>query len=260
MTDDDVVPARMTVEEARALTDEIRHDAAQLWDKVARAYIRRAWDVLGYKSWDAYTDAEFPSMRLRLPREERRHVVCSLRSAGLSRNAIASATGADRKTVSSDLKAGGGNSPTSITGTDGKTYPPKPRPKPPEPEPPEPVEDETLDDVVRRIVSQNGGEGLVTREELRDLLEHDDMFFAITTFCMRMTQLREDALALINAFDNAIDTCGGTFYFRGYWDLPGALADVEPSLNDISRATRYIREYASLEKEARQAATSKEST
>ena len=29
-TDSDVVPARMTVEAARALTDEIRRDAAQL--------------------------------------------------------------------------------------------------------------------------------------------------------------------------------------------------------------------------------------
>ncbi|MGB8503256.1 MAG: hypothetical protein WCE29_13610, partial [Mycobacterium sp.] len=59
--------------------------------------------VLGYANWDAYCEAEFGSLRVRLPREERRDVVCSLREAGLSIRAIASATGIDKNTVQTDL-------------------------------------------------------------------------------------------------------------------------------------------------------------
>ena len=90
-------------------------------------------------------------MRLRLPREERRDAVCSLRESGLSTRAIAAAVGVDQKSVRNDLVAGEENSspdepvvdaevvkPTPVTGTDGKTYRPKrkPKPKPPKPEQP----------------------------------------------------------------------------------------------------------------------------
>lgn len=65
-------------------------------------------------------------------REERRDVVVSLREAGLSIRAIASATGESRRTVDRALDAGGANAPRDaapepVIGTDGKTYKQKPR-------------------------------------------------------------------------------------------------------------------------------------
>ena len=93
----------MSFSAARALTDSIKSTAERLWRRVCTAYTGRAWQVLGYANWDAYCEAEFGSLRVRLPREERRDVVCSLREAGLSIRAIASATGIDKNTVQTDL-------------------------------------------------------------------------------------------------------------------------------------------------------------
>jgi hypothetical protein len=136
---DNAVVVHMTPEAARALTDEIKRDAAALWDKIATAYTERAWQVLGYGSWDDYCNAEFASLRLRLPREERQHVMRSLRESGLSIRAMESATSVSHTTIAKDLdqvyQSGTPPDLTLITGRDGKTYP-KPQPKPePEPEP-----------------------------------------------------------------------------------------------------------------------------
>ena len=141
----------MTHEQARRLTDEIKHDAEALWGKIATAYTERAWAALGYESWDVYCIQEFGSLRLRLPREERAEMVTSLRHAGLSNRSIASATGISEPTVRRDQKTGASNDaadavveaeiveePPLITGTDGKTYPrhkPKPKPDVPKPSP-----------------------------------------------------------------------------------------------------------------------------
>ena len=141
MTATPKVPATdlMSVEAARALTDQIRDDAEMLWAKIVDAYTGRVWQILGYSSWDTYCGTEFGNMRLRLPKEERRDAVCSLRESGLSDRAIESATGISRRTLIRDRRSGGDNVTTSpemidaevvpepkpITGIDGKTYKPK---------------------------------------------------------------------------------------------------------------------------------------
>lgn len=113
-----------THEEARALTDRIKIAVEGTWQLIREAYTSRTWAVLGYDTWDAYCTAEFGETRLRLPREERREVVASLRDSGLSVRAIAAATGVNRETIRQEVAATGDKklSPDSITGTDGKTY------------------------------------------------------------------------------------------------------------------------------------------
>lgn len=108
-------PDNLTAEQARQLTDEIKVDAEVLWDKLARAYTERAWDALGYATWDTYYTAEFESLRLRLPREERQEVVRSLREGGYSIRAIAASVGISDQTVQKDIKTGRSESlhPTS---------------------------------------------------------------------------------------------------------------------------------------------------
>lgn len=110
-----------TEAEAREHTDLLKFDLERVWDSVTEAYVRGAHRALGYDSWDDYCRTEFGSSRLGLPREERAEAVKSLREAGLSLRAISSATGADVKTVRSDL-ARVGNSHTSTLGADGKVY------------------------------------------------------------------------------------------------------------------------------------------
>lgn len=126
--------------EARDLTDRIKVELSATWDLITEAYQRRAWAALGFDTWDAYCKGEFGASRIKLPSEERREVVSSLRDAGLSTRAIAAATGASRNTVRSDLKQVGQSDPPErteveprfkggtpkpapkVTGTDGKTY------------------------------------------------------------------------------------------------------------------------------------------
>jgi transposase len=132
---------------ARALTDRIKAALEGTWQLVREAYEERAWAALGHSSWDDYCTEEFGTLRIRLPREERSEVVASLREAGMSVRAIASATGYDGKTIRNDL-AGEENSsgaesdmeqpaviePKPVQGTDGKHYPasrPAPRPREP---------------------------------------------------------------------------------------------------------------------------------
>ena len=124
----------MAADDARQLTDAIKDAVTVAWELITRAYTERAWVALGYNSWDSYCLGEFGDARLRIPREERPEMVCSLRQAGMSVRAIASATGAAYNTVLKDvtqiespnedtlteelINAG----PPRITGLDGKTY------------------------------------------------------------------------------------------------------------------------------------------
>ena len=95
--------ADLTAEEAQVLTRQIKEATEALWDMVKLAYTRRAWAALGYGSWDDYLDGEFGESRLKLPREDRGEVIHSLRDAGLSIRAIASATGTGIGTVHREL-------------------------------------------------------------------------------------------------------------------------------------------------------------
>jgi hypothetical protein len=99
----------LTAAEARALTDQIKVAVEGTWQLVQRAYVSRAWEALGYPSWDDYCTREFGTSRLRLPREERPEVVSSLREIGMSQRAIAAATGLSKGTVQNELKAGAQN-------------------------------------------------------------------------------------------------------------------------------------------------------
>src|SRR4051812_16898253 len=94
----------MSIEKAKEVTNRIRQMMAIAWTSIVEAYNGRAWIALGYSSWDAYCNAEFDGARLRLPREDRREVVASLRDSGLSLRAIESAIDVSRKTVISDIK------------------------------------------------------------------------------------------------------------------------------------------------------------
>lgn len=124
MTELDLAP--LTREEAVLLTNQIQTAITVAWDLIVRAYHGRAWDALGYKSWDAYCDGEFGHSRLSLPAEERRERVRSLREQGLSTRAIASATGVSHTTARNDLATSGGKNlpPEGVTGVDGKNYQP----------------------------------------------------------------------------------------------------------------------------------------
>lgn len=112
----------ISAQDARNLTDKIKAGTAALWELIKEAYASRAWASLGYASWDDYCTQEFGTSRIRLPREERREVVASMREIGMSVRAISSATGDHYSTVSRELGRVANATPAPVTGTDGKTY------------------------------------------------------------------------------------------------------------------------------------------
>ena len=103
MTPKDPALIDMTADEAREITEAIKATVERAWVLIVDAYHRRAWLALGYPTWDAYCVKEFNTAPLAVPREERSEMVRSLRQAGLSQRAIASATGVSQKTVDRDL-------------------------------------------------------------------------------------------------------------------------------------------------------------
>lgn len=118
---------------ARELTDRIKVGVDAIWELIKQAYQSRAWSALGYSSWDDYCTREFGTSRIRLPREERQEVVASMREIGMSVRAISSAIGDSYGTVRNELAAREQNcspAPAPVTGTDGKTYSPRPQPSP----------------------------------------------------------------------------------------------------------------------------------
>ncbi|GAB2714072.1 hypothetical protein ACX801_18030 [Arthrobacter bambusae] len=127
---------------ARELTRQIRVALEHSYTLIIAAWKGRAWESLGYKTWDAYVQGEFGTLALQPPREERPAIVMSMRDAGMSVRAIMSATGLGRGTVGRELEkppglslaapiGGGGvpngtpeeQSPLRVVGRDGKSYP-----------------------------------------------------------------------------------------------------------------------------------------
>src|SRR5690606_22018851 len=86
------------------------------------AYTTRAWEALGYASWDDACRVELGAGRIKIPRSERPEVVEAMRGAGMSTRAIAAATGVSDGTVRNDLSTAQNYAPATVTGIDGKTY------------------------------------------------------------------------------------------------------------------------------------------
>jgi transposase-like protein len=55
----ELVVSTLSREEARSLTDEVKHDAERLWSKMVELHDGDAHGVLGYTSWHAYCAEEF---------------------------------------------------------------------------------------------------------------------------------------------------------------------------------------------------------
>jgi hypothetical protein len=133
--------------EARALVDSIRADITDVGERIATAYLGRAWIALGYADWDSLCDAEFEGARLRVPREVRAELVQSLSAAGLSTRAAAKALGVGKSTINRDMAgvpSGTGAPPGApergpVIGQDGKQYAPTQPPRPQSSPLPEPV-------------------------------------------------------------------------------------------------------------------------
>lgn len=153
------VVQQMTADEARRATERIRLALdqvstawANLSERIAEAYERRADLALGYDSWQAYAETELKPPN-GLAAEIRRELVARLSAEGMSTRAIAPAVGvtdrrvrkiveqvgtefppAQQAAVENDPETVTKTSVTKVTGLDRKAYtkrePTKPRRRP----------------------------------------------------------------------------------------------------------------------------------
>ncbi|SEF10418.1 hypothetical protein SAMN04489740_3991 [Arthrobacter alpinus] len=169
----DVTPTRpLTAKEQAAvqLTRRIRISLESAYTLIVEAFESRAWEALGYQSWDMYCKGEFSGMNLQPPLEQREQVILSMREAGMSSRAIGSATDIHYSTVARTLRKAelpgvasatpgrenAGRASTSpiapgvanpIKGLDGRNYPAKQRPHMEVPADSDSLWDQSADDI-----------------------------------------------------------------------------------------------------------------
>jgi hypothetical protein len=113
----------LDVAAARRLTRRLQDALTLALDLLQQAHDGHAWRVLGYESWPAYCAAELPQLaQLRLPLDERRAAVATLRGRGMSLRAIGAPLGLAPNTVRADLDAAGVQLAT-VTSLDGRQRP-----------------------------------------------------------------------------------------------------------------------------------------
>ena len=224
----------ISVVEARQLTDRIKRQVSDLWDLIVRAYESRAWSQLGYGSWDEYCEVEFEASGIRVPREDRKEIVCSLRDRGLSTRAIGSAMGVSYQTVHRELSGVTNVTPerAAVKGIDGKTYqatrttPPTPKPEhQPTPEPqPQPAETTPSGPATPKAAEEHTPYRFPERERLG---EREDDY--VTTLAI---QIRKAERAL----DEAIEVARRMRSWPGEsvsGDIRGRLSEFERKLDEL---------------------------
>lgn len=110
---------------AQDINDRIERYAAE----AVRLWSRRAWEVLGHKSWAECVEER--GAQLRLPRADRREMVALLADEGMSSRAIAPVVGAGYDTVQRDIRASDrfrSDAPRTVKSLDGvdRTFQPRP--------------------------------------------------------------------------------------------------------------------------------------
>ena len=109
---------------AQDINDRIERYAAE----AVRLWSRRAWEVLGHKSWAECVEER--GAQLRLPRADRREMVALLADEGMSSRAIAPVVGANQATVVRDMQSSDANAsdaPRTVKSLDGveRTFQPR---------------------------------------------------------------------------------------------------------------------------------------
>jgi hypothetical protein len=84
---------------------------AETMDKIAEAYRRQDWKVLGYESFNAYAGGEFGEARLKLTPGQRAQILPAFLAVGMSKRGAAAALGVDDKTIRNDLRGADNSAP-----------------------------------------------------------------------------------------------------------------------------------------------------
>lgn len=131
-------PPALSFAAAVELTARIGQALGHAEALIVEAFVGRAWQAMGCRSWDEWVDKHFGSSPLlTVARLERPVVVQALSAAGMSTRAIGRALGIGASTARRELAGAPNGAPGdgegTVVGRDGKVYPRQPAPTTPEP-------------------------------------------------------------------------------------------------------------------------------
>lgn len=166
-------PTILTEIGARRLTKQIQTKLAEAWDLLGKAFEGRAWEPLGYDTWEAYCAAEFSDLRkVKLSVQARRELVKTWTlEYGASVRAIAAPMGLSAATIHADrdtLRNAGeldDEEGATVLSLDNKRRSTRGTRKRPAPEPePEPFAAMSQSDWATLMVNEAGKRGLTYKE------------------------------------------------------------------------------------------------
>jgi hypothetical protein len=94
---------RPSYSEVRDSIAQAREAGAKFFEQIVWQIERRAWEVLGYHSWDEMRETEYADMGVVVPRADRPEIVTRMRRVGLTQQEIADTVGVSVDTVQRDL-------------------------------------------------------------------------------------------------------------------------------------------------------------
>jgi transcriptional regulator with XRE-family HTH domain len=162
------ITERPTYSEVRDSIAVAREAGAKFFEQIVWQVEHSAWEVLGYRDWDAMREAEYADMGVVVPRADRPEITSRLRQVGLTQQQIASTLGVGQSTVQRDLNTQTGNEPPSIQTSRG-TRPASYTPRPSDAAPAAPVRDRTPDPICERPeLEQRADDYLASDQALQD--------------------------------------------------------------------------------------------
>lgn len=93
----------LTELQAKKSVERAREHRTKFFEEIVWQVENRAWEVLGYESWDQMREAEYGDIDGKVSRSERPGYVARLRAAGLSQQQVADALGVGVGTVHRDV-------------------------------------------------------------------------------------------------------------------------------------------------------------
>ncbi|MCA0435462.1 MAG: hypothetical protein M9891_02325 [Austwickia sp.] len=116
IVDAEIVPSATEVRDSISRARTHLEAAA---DEIVWQVANRAWEPLGYASWDEMREAEYGGVAVIVPRADRPELVGRLRALGMTQQGVADTVGVSRETVKRELK--GANVPFRAVDRDLKT-------------------------------------------------------------------------------------------------------------------------------------------
>lgn len=210
----------------RLLAGDIAHKMEMFKPLIAEAKSKEIHKDLGFNSWPAYIADVIGKCMRRLPADDRAQIVTMLAGEGMSNRAIADAVGVSHPTVIRDRAAVEvvhpvPPEPATVTGIDGKSYPPRPKPEP-KPKRRKPIT-KVFDRLAYDATRMAGRIGKLASDDRLTRNQYPLLNYSLSEL-VRLRDALDDLIQFIPA-EQTPDRSGATRYSREIQRLSASIAE-----------------------------------